>query len=85
MTDGEIRSGFVTWAQVMIDQAQVVATQAQDMAAQANRKVVPHVQQIASTTISDLRDITRMNPHIFYGSKVNEHPQDFTDEVYKIL
>ena len=26
-----------------------------------------------------------MNPPMFFGSKVNEEPQDFLDEVYKIL
>ena len=26
-----------------------------------------------------------MNPPIFYGSKVDEDPQDFLDEVYKVL
>ncbi|XP_015077517.1 uncharacterized protein LOC107021382 [Solanum pennellii] len=32
-----------------------------------------------------LRDFTRMNPPMFFGSKVNEDSQDFSDEVYKIL
>ena len=26
-----------------------------------------------------------MNPSMFFGSKVNEDPQDFLNEVYKIL
>ena len=26
-----------------------------------------------------------MNPLTFYGSKVDEHPQEFLDEVYKVL
>ena len=26
-----------------------------------------------------------MNPPMFFGSKVNENPQDFLDVVYKIL
>ena len=34
---------------------------------------------------SRLRDFTRMNPTIFYGSMVYEDPQEFIDEVYKIL
>ena len=33
---------------------------------------------------SCLRDFTRVNPPTFYGSKVNEDPQEFLDEVYKI-
>ena len=32
-----------------------------------------------------VRDITRMNPPIFTGSKTSEDPQDFLDEVHKIL
>ena len=34
---------------------------------------------------SRLRDFTRMNPPTFYGSKVDEDPQEFIDEVSKIL
>ena len=34
---------------------------------------------------SRLRDFTRKNPPIFFGSKVNEDPRDFLDEIYKIL
>ena len=26
-----------------------------------------------------------MNPHTLYGSKVEEDPQEFIDEIYKIL
>ena len=32
-----------------------------------------------------LRDFTRMNPPIFTGAKTSENPQDFIDEVHKIL
>ena len=34
---------------------------------------------------SRLRNFTSMNPSMSYGSKANEDPQDFLDEVYKIL
>ena len=34
---------------------------------------------------SRLRDFIRMNPPTFYGSKVKEDPQEFIDEVYKII
>ena len=34
---------------------------------------------------SRLRDFTRMNPPTFYGSKVDEEPQEFINEVYNIL
>ena len=34
---------------------------------------------------SRLRDFMRMNPPMYFGSKIDEDPQDFLDEVYKIL
>ena len=38
-----------------------------------------------STTDLCIRDFTRMNPPIFYGSKVEEDPQGFIDEVFKVF
>ena len=32
-----------------------------------------------------LKDFMRMNPPIFTGSKTSEDPQEFMDEVHKIL
>ena len=43
------------------------------------------MNQSASSMTSHIRVITRMNPPMFFGSKVNEDPQDFIDAVYKIL
>ena len=83
--DGEIRSSFLCLAQAMTTQSQVVSTQAQAMTTQANKEVGPRVQQSASTMVSCLRDFRRMNPPMFFGSKVNEDTQDFVCEVYKIL
>ena len=37
------------------------------------------------TTATRVRDSTRMNPPEFHGSKVEEDPQEFIDEVYKVL
>ena len=37
------------------------------------------------TQASRIRDFTRMNPPEFYGSKPNEDPQDFIEEIYKIV
>lgn len=34
---------------------------------------------------SRVRDVTRMNQLEFHGYKVEEDPQDFIDEVYKVL
>ncbi|XP_049406320.1 uncharacterized protein LOC125869987 [Solanum stenotomum] len=71
MTKEEIRSAFLTLAQAMM--------------AQVNRDVGPRVNAIESTMASRLRDFVRMNPPIFLGSKVGVDPQDFLDEVYKIV
>ena len=69
----------------MTTQVQDLAIQAQSIKAQANREVGPRVQQNASTMDSRLMDLTRLNPPMFFGSKVNEDPQDFLDEIYKII
>ncbi|XP_015087026.1 uncharacterized protein LOC107030162 [Solanum pennellii] len=34
---------------------------------------------------SRLRDFTRMNPPVFFGYRAHEDPQEFVDEVHKIL
>lgn len=69
----------------MDNPSQTVTTQAQAMTTQANREVAPHVSQNASTMDSRLRDFNSMNPPMLFGSNVNEDPQDFLDEVYKIM
>ena len=66
----------------MTTQAQAIT---QAMMAQANREVVPRANQYGGTMASSLRCFTRMNPPTFYGSKVEEHPQEFIHETYKIL
>ncbi|XP_049348188.1 uncharacterized protein LOC125812755 [Solanum verrucosum] len=71
MTNEEIRSAFLTLAQVMT--------------AQVNRDVGPRVNANESTVTSKLRDFVRMNPPIFLGSRAGEDPQEFLDEVYKIV
>ena len=69
----------------MATQSQVVTTQAQSMMAQANWEIETSMNKNCSKMDSHLRDFTRMNPLMFYGSKVNEDPQYFIDQVYKIL
>ena len=39
----------------------------------------------ASTMASRLRDFTRMNLSMFFGSKADKDPKDFLDEFYKIF
>ena len=55
------------------------------MTAQANQEVVPLVHQQVATMSFRLRDFTRMNPPTFYESKVEEDPQQFINEINKIL
>ena len=55
------------------------------MTAQANREVIPWENQKVATMAFPLRNFTRMNPPTFYVSKVDENPQHFIDEIYKIL
>ena len=59
--------------------------QAQAMTAQANWVIAPRPHQQVTTMASRLSDFTRMNPPAFYGSKVDEDPQEFNYEVSKIL
>ena len=60
MTDGEVR-------EELLQMAQDITTQGQAIIAQSNRKVFSRENQRAS-----LRDFTRMNPPIYFGSKVDE-------------
>ena len=52
---------------------------------QASREVIPRPHKQVTTMASYLSDFTRMNPHTFYRSTVEEDPQEFIDEVYKVL
>ena len=72
-------------AQAMTTQAQAVRVQAQALMDQANRDIAPRFHQQVNTVVSRLRDLSRMNPPTFYGSNVNEDPQEFIYEFYKIL
>ena len=43
------------------------------------------VNPIAYTTASWIWDFIRMNPPILYGSKVEEKPEGFIDEMFNVL
>ncbi|WMV49973.1 hypothetical protein MTR67_043358 [Solanum verrucosum] len=85
MTDVEFRLAFLMLTQDMTAQAQAVTTQAQGMTAQSNRDVGPRVNPNMNTMASRLRDFTKMNPPEILVSKVEEYPQRFIDEVFKVL
>ena len=85
MTGGEIREAFLSLYQAMTSKSNAFTSQVQAMMAQVNREVRPRVPHHVNNMAYHLRDFTRMNPHIFFGSKVDEDPQDFVDEVYKIF
>ena len=55
------------------------------MKIQVNREVGPSVPLHDNTIASRLRAFTRMNPPMFFESKFDEEPQDFSYEVDKIL
>ncbi|XP_049391772.1 uncharacterized protein LOC125856302 [Solanum stenotomum] len=55
------------------------------MTVQANREVIAPVNLILGTTSTRIREFRRMYPLEFHGSKVDEGPQEFIDEVYKIV
>ncbi|XP_049347353.1 uncharacterized protein LOC125811846 [Solanum verrucosum] len=57
----------------------------QDMTTQANREVVVPLNPYVGTTTTRIRDFTRMNPSKFHDFMVEKDPQEFIDEVYKML
>ena len=74
MTNGEIRSGLFRLDQAMTTQEQAITTQVQDLTTPANQEAVSCVNKNASTMSSCLRDLTRINPAMFFGYKVGEDP-----------
>ena len=55
------------------------------LATQVARDTRFQVAPNARTTASRIRDLIRMNPPTFFGSNVEEDPQGFIDEVFKVL
>ena len=70
MTDGEVRES-------LFQMSQAISNQCQAITAQANREVVLRENQHASIMATRVRNFTRMNPPVFFGSKVDEDHKDF--------
>ena len=60
-----------------VDVNAALAQMANAITTQAGRNV--------PTQASRIRDFTKMNPPEFFGSKANEDPQEFIDEIFKIV
>jgi len=84
VTQEEFRSTIRMMTQAMMAQDQAMMAQDQAMT-QVNRDIGPHVNPNVNSVASRLRDFTRMNPHMFFGSNVGEDPQNFMEEFFKII
>ena len=78
LTDAEVRASLA-------QMAQAITMQAQAMTAQVNRQNVQRENPPIRSVADRLRDFTRMNPPIFTGAKTSEDPQEFIEELHKIL
>ncbi|XP_069145993.1 uncharacterized protein [Solanum lycopersicum] len=83
MTEDKIRAILSQMAQSMDTQAIAATVKAYAISAQAYRDITHGAHE--KTMASRLRNFTRMNPPIFCGYKVDEGPQEFIHEVYKIV
>ena len=66
------------------NQAQDAKVKGQAMTTQAIRYIAPHPQQQVTTMASSLRDFSRINLSTFNKSRVDEDPQEFINEAYRI-
>ena len=75
-----------TEARASLDQmAQANTMKEQAMTAQVNRHDVEMENPPVRSMADRLQDFTRMNPPIFIGANTLEDPQEFIDELHKIL
>ena len=57
----------------------------QVLANQVSRDSMVQVNPNASTSALKISYFTSMNPSTFFGSKMEDDPKGFTDEVFKVL
>lgn len=57
----------------------------QVLATQVTRDERVHVNPNANTTTLRIRNFTRMDPSTFYGSNIEEDPQGFINELFKVF
>ena len=69
----------------LVQMAQAVTTQLHGITSKATRDGALREKPHASTMASRPRDFTRMNPPVYFESRTIEDPQEFVDEVHKIL
>ena len=60
-------------------------TLAQSMAAQNEWPPLITTNPVANPKAARVQDFTRMNPPSFHGSKPDEDPQEFIDQVQKVI
>ena len=53
--------------------------------AQMDNAITMQAGRNVTTPASRIQDFTRMNPPVFYGSEVEEDPQEFIDQVLKVV
>ena len=78
LNDAELRESLAQMTQAIMRQAQA-------MTSQVNQWDVHWESPPVRSMANRLRDFTRMNPPIFIGVKTSEDPQEFVEEVHKIL
>ena len=71
------------WAMSNVEIRLAIHSLTQVLTTQVARDARVQVNLYANTTTSRIRNFTRMNPPTFYGSKVEEDPQEFIDEGFK--
>ncbi|WP_353824369.1 hypothetical protein, partial [Acinetobacter baumannii] len=78
LTDAEVRASLT---QIV----QAITMQSQAMTVKINRHNVHRENPPVRSMTNMLRDFMRMNPSILTRSNTSEYPQDFLEELHKIL